>query len=105
MSDSVDITSEKSNIEKYLKINNVMYFADDTELISEARHKTYNKQVLSGKEFNNIFTDVNLVKLTNETENHQGFQFADGLNVDTHKFTPFGICAPGGIYFIEEHNV
>jgi hypothetical protein len=56
---------------------------------------------LSGKEFNEIYKDKTLVKLTNCEENHNGFQFRTGLNVDTVPFNPTGECNPGGIYFCE----
>src|SRR5579872_5208649 len=63
--------------------------------------------VMTGEEFNKTYPEAKLVKLTNDTEIHHGFQFNDGLNIDTKKFQPNGHCSPGGIYFIEEcyiHN-
>ena len=41
-------------------------------------------------------------KITNESENHYGFQFETGLNIDTIPFNPSGDCEPGGIYFARE---
>lgn len=41
-------------------------------------------------------------KILNEQENHNGFQFKTGLNVDTNKFNPSWDCQPGGIYFSRE---
>ena len=38
-------------------------------------------------------------RLTNEDECHNGFQYRDGLNVDTVPFDPSGTCRPGGLYF------
>lgn len=67
--------------------------------------------ILSGKQFNainrNLYGDNEnyiLIKLTNEKENHNGFQFKDGLNVDSIKFYPHELCRPGGIYFIFTKN-
>jgi hypothetical protein len=57
--------------------------------------------VLSGEEFNKINNRKLFVKLTNYNENHNGFQFDSGLNVDTVPFNPEGECLPGGIYFCE----
>ena len=57
---------------------------------------------LSGSEFNRIYKDTIFLKLTNETENHNGFQFMDGLNIDSVSFDPTGECKPGGIYFTKE---
>jgi len=38
-------------------------------------------------------------KITCENEIHNGFQFHDGLNIDTVPFNPNGSCKPGGIYY------
>jgi len=40
-------------------------------------------------------------KITNEKENHYGFQYHDGLNVLIDEFNddPKAICVPGGFYF------
>lgn len=57
---------------------------------------------ISGKEFNETYPDIELIKLTNAEENHNGFQFKDGLNIDTIDFYPKQECSPGGIYFIEK---
>jgi len=42
--------------------------------------------VLTGKKFNEYFKNKYLVKLTTQTENHNGFQFKTGLNIDENKF-------------------
>lgn len=44
-------------------------------------------------------------KVTNKTENHHGFQYKDGLNVDTLPFQPSGSCVPGGLYFSDLRNI
>jgi len=41
-------------------------------------------------------------KLFNQFENHCGFQYHDGLNVDTNEFNPTGTCSKGGLYFFNE---
>lgn len=61
--------------------------------------------LMSGKQFNAMYSDSKFVKLTNETELHHGFQFKDGLNIDTIPFNPNGECQPGGIYFCCERYV
>jgi hypothetical protein len=58
-------------------------------------------KVLPGKEFNKLNKGKQLIKLTNIEENHNGFQFNTGLNIDTVPFNPSGDCKPGGIYFCE----
>lgn len=53
----------------------------------------------------NIF-DYNKIyyKLMESSECHHGFQYKDGLNVDTAPFNPSGSSEPGGLYFtIAEH--
>jgi hypothetical protein len=56
--------------------------------------------LLTGREFNKQYPSTVFVKLTNETEIHNGFQFKTGMNVDTEKFDPTSECK-GGIYFCE----
>ena len=59
-------------------------------------------KVLSGKEFNKIYKDKSFWKFANKEENHNRFQFKDGLNIDTIPFiNPTQSCQAGGIYFIE----
>jgi hypothetical protein len=53
----------------------------------------------TGKEFKEKYPDTTFIKLTIEDENHNGFQFKDGENIDTSSFTPSGQCNGGGIYF------
>src|SRR5579872_4937683 len=62
--------------------------------------------VYSGIKFNNIMQGDNmkgtlLVKLTNESENHNNFQFRTGLNIDNIPFNPTRECTAGGLYFCE----
>ena len=63
-------------------------------------------KTISGKEFNDNFKDLSnrLIKLTNKTEIHNGFQFVSGENVDTIEFNPEGECKKGGIYFTDIDN-
>ena len=58
-----------------------------------------NQQLLTGRQFDQQFQGKIFVKLTNQSENHHGFQFQTGLNIDTIPFNPQGDCQPGGIYF------
>ena len=48
------------------------------------------------------FINVKCYRLTNKNECHNGFQYRDGLNVDTIPFTPEGQCQPGGLYFFSD---
>ena len=47
------------------------------------------------------------LKITNSTENHNGFQYSDGLNVLKEKFNddPYKSCCPGGLYFTNVENI
>lgn len=38
-------------------------------------------------------------------EKHHGFQYVDGLNVLTDKFSYNGSCVPGGLYFTDTKNI
>lgn len=50
---------------------------------------------LSGEEFNKLYKNKKLYKLTNELELHNGFQYYDGLNCDTVDFNPNSTCSAG----------
>ena len=41
----------------------------------------------------------NLIKFLRQDMNHFGFQYKEGLNVDTNVFYPRGSCLGGGLYF------
>ena len=60
--------------------------------------------ILTGKQFNKKYAGVQFVKLTNKWENHNGFQFKNGLNVDCIPFNIKSECSPGGIYFCRLDN-
>ena len=38
-------------------------------------------------------------KITNEAENHYGYQYKDGLNVLEEPFNEKPVCRKGGLYF------
>ena len=46
-------------------------------------------------------------KITNPAENHNGFQYSDGLNVLKEKFNddPNKSCCAGGLYFTNGENI
>ena len=54
---------------------------------------------ISSEKFNEIFADVPLVKLTNESCCHNGMMIVEGLNVDHNEFRYDKSCGPDGIYF------
>ena len=49
-------------------------------------------EVISGSEFNEKYEGIIFYKLTNDTENHHGLQYKDGLNEDIIPFSPKGEC-------------
>lgn len=55
--------------------------------------------MLSGTQFNELTKNLFLVKLTNQTENHHGFQYQTGLNIDTGSIRNRP-CSQG-LYFTE----
>lgn len=61
-------------------------------------------KTLTGFEFNKVCGTKKLYKFTNEKENHHGYQYKDGLNVDTISFNPSGACQAGGLYFATEDH-
>lgn len=62
---------------------------------------------LSGEQFNKLINrlGLNLQRLTNFDECHNGFKFATGLNIDTKTFDPSGSCQAGGLYFIDASEI
>jgi hypothetical protein len=62
-------------------------------------------KVISPKEFREAFPNQKCYKLTNESENHYGFQYKTGLNVDNNEFNPSGECSKGGLYFFKEDQL
>jgi len=60
---------------------------------------------ISGGEFNLLYPNIQLYKLTNEDENHNNFQFTDGFNIDYIPFDPTGSCHSGGLYFTEYDKI
>jgi len=45
------------------------------------------------------------VKILNEKMNHHGFQYKEGLNVDSVPFNPDGECNAGGLYFTDQEHI
>ena len=60
--------------------------------------------LLSGKEFNKGYNDIQFIKLTNMQENHNDYQFKTGINTDIIKFNPTEECKAGGIYFCKQND-
>lgn len=60
--------------------------------------------VYTGEEFNKLTKGRVFVRLTVENENHNGFQYKTGLNVDHLPFNPNSACEPGGLYFCDFMN-
>lgn len=73
--------------------------------MSTSRFEVY--EVYTGEEFNQIASkyDMKFYKFTCTNEVHNGFQFKDGLNVDTVKFNPSGNCSAGGMYFTDKEHI
>lgn len=62
-------------------------------------HRLRPGQILTGKKFKELNKGQRLVKLTNQTENHNGYKFNTGVNIDHIQFNPSKICSAGGFYF------
>jgi hypothetical protein len=62
-------------------------------------------KIETGIEFNSInMNGVEFYKILNEKENHHGFQYNDGLNIDTNEFNTH-TCSAGGLYFCEKKYI
>lgn len=51
------------------------------------------------------FSSKKFFKITNEQENHYGFQYKDGLNILDKPFEKIGSCVPGGLYFTDAKHI
>ena len=60
--------------------------------------------VLEGEEFVKQYGNK-FYKITNERENHHGYQYKDGLNIDDKPFNPNIDCGEGGLYFTNLENI
>ena len=66
----------------------------------------YIEKEITGKQFNEIFKNDTFYKFTNNEENHYGYQYIDGLNIDTNEFDiNRGDCSKGGLYFTSEKYI
>lgn len=54
--------------------------------------------------FNEMYANCSVVKLTNASACHNGFQFVEGLNQDTNEFKYDEECGPDGLYFCREQD-
>ena len=58
-------------------------------------------KVFSGKEFNESYKGFKFVKILANNLTHHGFEYKEGLNVDSVTFNPTGKCSVGGLYFTD----
>lgn len=90
------------------ELNELAVQRNSTNIIADNAKKIHHMKVyaeITGEEFNRIFQGLQFVKLTNYCENHNGFEFKEGLNSDTKQFNPNGNCSSGGMYFIKKENI
>ena len=59
-------------------------------------------QEYTGAQVNAANVGIEFIKLTTESENHNGFQFKTGENRDTIPFYPHDSCTKGGLYFCKK---
>ena len=58
---------------------------------------------LTGYEFNEKYNNIEFYKIFNEEENHRGFQYVDGLNIDIDNFNTDSF--DDGLYFCEKQYI
>jgi len=94
--------AEKLEREKTLEQKRITYVQMLTGILSLDLNELRGFN-LTGLQFNKLVAGkLKFIKFTNQNENHNGFQFKTGLNVDTVPFTNYSECQAGGIYFIEK---
>ncbi len=79
--------------------DSTIFLNENNELLSRDQYDRRNKN------HRKIRFRRKYIKLTTENENHRGFQFKTGVNTDIHKFTSFGECKAGGIYFTDMDSI
>jgi hypothetical protein len=57
----------------------------------------------SGYKFNKLNKKNKFYKICNKNENHFGYKYRTGLNIDIHKFDPTNECI--GLYFSDLNNI
>lgn len=57
-----------------------------------------------GSAFKEMYQNCQIVKLTNESCCHNGFEFKEGLNEDVNAFNYAEECGPDGLYFCTERD-
>ena len=57
--------------------------------------------IITGKEFNKSYKGFKFVKILANNLTHHGFEYKEGLNIDSVKFNPTGMCSAGGLYFTD----
>lgn len=77
----------------------------ENPIISHVNNVVETDVSISGKRFNVIYQGVPLVKLTNESCIHNGFEFVEGLNIDVHQFRYDSKCGSDGLYFCNLKDV
>ena len=60
--------------------------------------------IITGKEFNDIYKKYSFVKILADKLKHHGFEYKEGLNIDSIKFNPTGTCSACGLYFTDIIN-
>ena len=57
--------------------------------------------IITGKEFNDIYKGHKFVKILADDLTHHRFKYKEGLNIDSANFNPIGECSPSGLYFTD----
>lgn len=99
-------TTALTSISTITKIDATINDTFNTDF-NDAKCKIYphiNREI-SGQEFNELFPNIEFVKLTNEHEKHNDHQYCDGLNVDEHEFNHTKDCSKGGFYFTMNYYI
>jgi hypothetical protein len=105
----MQVSSDKDDIieflKKMLRKNEDKDQKDESENNNDSdKKKNEDEKLRTGKEFNSLFSQHKFYKILHETLNHNGFQYKEGLNIDSEEFCPHGECEKGGLYFaMEEH--
>ena len=77
---------------------------DEMHVIKTSSNFGGNDISINGSDFNEIYKNINFVKLTNYDCINNKYFFREGLNVDTNKFLTDRAVGEDGLYFCKEDN-
>src|SRR5690606_6979538 len=87
-----------SNIDNNPEIFRTFLKHAPKQSITENVHSWCAGLTFTAKEYNEYFCHIDKFKVLNKNKNHHGFQYSEGLNIDTNEFNSDSSCSLGLYY-------